>query len=130
MDLVADLHLIGPMIRRCLALDDDFDNGAIHDFMITFEGSRSNAQGGSAEKARRHFERAMTLGDGQKIAPLVSLAESVAVSAQDRKEFRALLRQAVDFDVDSAPDYRLANLVAQERARLLMSRIDDLFIGE
>lgn len=130
MDLAADLHLIEPMIRRCLALDDEFDNGAIHDFMIAFEGGRSGAQGGSAEKARRHFERAMALADGQKIAPLVSLAESVSVSAQDRKEFRALLRQALGFDVDSAPDYRLANLIAQKRARLLMSRIDDLFIGE
>ena len=130
MDLVADLHLIEPMIRRCLVLDDEFGNGAIHDFMIAFEGGRSSAQGGSAEKARRHFERAMILADGQRIAPLVSLAESVSVSAQDRKEFRALLRRALDFDVDSAPDNRLANLIAQERARLLMSRIDDLFIGE
>jgi predicted anti-sigma-YlaC factor YlaD len=130
MDLVADLHLIEPMIRRCLALDDEFDNGAIHDFMITFEASRSRAQGGSAEEARRHFERAMALADGQRIAPLVSLAESVSVRAQDRKEFRALLQQALSFDVDSAPDHRLANLIAQKRAELLMSRVDDLFIGE
>lgn len=130
MDLVADLHLIEPMIRRCLALDDEFDNGAIHDFMITFEASRSSAQGGSAERARQHFERAMALADGQKIAPLVSVAESVSVSAQNRTEFRALLRRALSFDVDSAPEYRLANLIAQKRARLLMSRIDDLFIGE
>ncbi len=130
MDLVADLHLIEPMIRRCLALDEEFDNGAIHDFMITFEASRSGAQGGSVERARQHFERAMALADGQKIAPLVSLAESVSVSAQDHKEFRVLLRRALSFDVDSAPEYRLANLIAQKRARLLMSRIDDLFIGE
>ncbi len=130
MDLVADLHLIEPMIRRCLVLDDEFDNGAIHDFMITFEASRSSAQGGSAERARRHFERAMALADGRKIAPLVSVAESVSVSAQNRKEFRALLRRALSFDVDSAREYRLANLIAQKRARLLMSRIDDLFIGE
>lgn len=130
MDLVADLHLIGPMIKRCLALDEDFNDGAIHDFMIAFEASRSGAQGGSVEKARGHFERAMALARGQKITPLVSLAESVSVSVQNRQEFRALLQQALSFDVDSAPEHRLANLLAQRRARLLMSRIDELFIDQ
>jgi hypothetical protein len=31
-------------------------------------------------------------------------------------------------NVDTAPEYRLANLVAQRRARWLLSRIDSLFV--
>lgn len=130
MDLVADLHLIGPMINRCLELNESFDQGAIHQFMISFEGSRSDAQGGSVKEARAHFERAMQLADGEQVSPLVAFAETVSVRLQDRKQFRELLQQALAFDVNQAPQHRLANLIAQRRAHILLSRINDLFIGD
>jgi predicted anti-sigma-YlaC factor YlaD len=129
MDLVADLHLIESMINRCLELDESFDQGAIHQFMISFEGGRSDAQGGSVRKARTHFERAMQLAHGQQVSPLVTFAETVSVRLQDRKQFQEFLQQALAFDVNQAPQHRLANLIAQRRARILLSRINDLFIG-
>ncbi len=129
LDLVADFPLVEPMIRRCLTLDPDFNMGAIHQFLISFEGGRSAAQGGTVEKARTHFARAMELARGEQVSPLVALAESVSVRTQDRQEFVRLLQQALAFDVDKAPAHRLANLVAQRRARLLLSRVEDFFIG-
>lgn len=129
MDLIADLNLIGPMINRCLELDEDFDQGAIHQFMISYEGGRSSAQGGSVERARKHFERAMALGRGQQVGPLVAFAETVSVRLQDRREFTQLLQEALAFDVNKAPEHRLANLIAQRRAQVLLSRVDDYFIG-
>lgn len=128
MHLVADLYLVEAMIQRALELDEDFDDGAIHQFLISFDGGRSVAMGGSPDRARAHFERAMELSEGRQVSPLVALAENVSVQAQDRKEFRALLQRALRFDVDEAPSHRLANLVAQERARLLLSRVDELFL--
>ena len=47
---------------------------------------------------------------------------------QDVAGFESLLNKAVEFDVDSAPRHRLANLVAQRRAKWLLSRKDDLFL--
>jgi predicted anti-sigma-YlaC factor YlaD len=128
MNLVADLPLIEPMIYRCLALDETYDQGAIDQFLISFEGGRSESQGGSAERARRYFKRALDLSGGKRIGAYVSLAETVAVQTQDRAEFERLLGQALAFDVNSAPEYRLANLIAQRRARLLLAEIDDLFL--
>lgn len=130
MDLVADLHLVEPMIRRALDLDEDFDDGAIHQFLISFEASRAGTMGGSVERARQHFDRAMELANGRQVSPLVSLAENVSIKRHDPEEFETLLQRALEFDVDKAPSHRLANLVAQKRARLLLSRIDDFFIGE
>lgn len=129
LELVADLPLIEPMIRRGLALDPDFNEGAIHQFLISFEGGRSAAQGGTVEEARMHFVRAMELARGQQLSPLVALAENVSVRMQDRQEFVQLLERVLAFDVDQAPAHRLANLIAQKRARLLLSRVDDFFIG-
>jgi predicted anti-sigma-YlaC factor YlaD len=72
--------------------------------------------------------RAKELSQGMRVAPLVSYAETVSVSAQDRKEFRSLLEEAIAFDVDKAPDMRVANLISQRRAKWLLSRIDELFV--
>jgi predicted anti-sigma-YlaC factor YlaD len=50
------------------------------------------------------------------------------VGRQDRKEFTGLLDAALAVDPDAAPQYRLANIVAQRRARWLLARIDSLFL--
>jgi predicted anti-sigma-YlaC factor YlaD len=70
----------------------------------------------------------MELSGGSEAGPLVSLAESVSVAKQNRKEFQALLERALAVDVNAKPEYRLVNLVMQRRARWLLSRIDDLIL--
>lgn len=128
-EMLADLPRCEALMRRALALQEDFDAGAVHEFFIAFEGGRPEAMGGSAARARRHFERAMELSRGRRVSPLVALAESVSVRAQDRKEFLDLLDRALAFDARrEAPEYRLANLVAQRKARWLKGRADELFV--
>jgi predicted anti-sigma-YlaC factor YlaD len=130
MDMVADLNLVEPIILRCLELDESFDQGALHTFMISYQGGRSPIQGGGAAKARLHFARAEELAGDTNVSPLVSLAESVSISEQNRLEFETLLNQALDFKVDTHLPTRLANLAAQRRARLLLSRTDSFFLED
>jgi len=130
MGLVADLNLIEPIMHRCLELDESYDQGALHEFMIAYQGGRSPMQGGGATLAREHFARAQELSGGIRINSLVSLADSVSIVEQDRDEFESLLQQALDFQVDDYPPTRLANLVAQKRARLLLSRSDNYFLED
>ena len=127
--LLADLPRCEALMRRALALSEGFDDGAIHEYFIAYEGGRPEAMGGSVEKARWHFERAMELSGGKKVSPLVTYAEVVSVRTQNRKEFLELLDRALAFDArGTAPDHRLANLVAQRHARWLKGRADDLFL--
>jgi hypothetical protein len=128
--MVADLNLIEPIIRKCLELDETYDQGALHEFMISYQGGRSPLQGGGTDLARLHFARAEELSGNIRVAPLVSLAESVSVGEQNRVEFEQLLNRALSFNVDSHLPTRLANLVAQRRARLLLSRTDSLFLED
>jgi predicted anti-sigma-YlaC factor YlaD len=128
-EMLADLPRCEALLRRALALQEDFDGGAVHEVFIAFEGGRPEAMGGSAARARHHFERAMELSGGKKVSPLVTLAETVSVRAQDRMEFLDLLDRALAFDArKEAPEYRLANLVAQRKARWLKGRVDELFL--
>jgi len=126
-ELSADLASVEAMMRRALALDETYGMGAIHDFFLAYEGSRASV-GGSVQRAREHFARSMAIAQNQRIAPLVSLAETVAVAAQDRAEFERLLHQALALDADAVPGQRLANLISQRRARWLLTRSDELFI--
>jgi predicted anti-sigma-YlaC factor YlaD len=126
-DLLADLPLVEALVRRAFELEPDFDHGAIHEFLIAYEGGRSEAMGGSSASARLHFEAAMRLSEGKRAQPLVSLAETVDVRLQNRREFETLLKRALAIDPDTRPEWRLANLVAQRRARWLLSRADLLF---
>ncbi|MEK7705923.1 MAG: TRAP transporter TatT component family protein [Myxococcota bacterium] len=130
MALVGELPLMDALMARALDLDEAFDHGAIHEFYIAYDGGRSPAAGGSVERARTHFTRAVDLADDQKIGPYVTWAATVSVQAQDRREFAAYLEHALTFDVDRAPRYRLVNLIAQERARRLRAQADDLFLEE
>jgi predicted anti-sigma-YlaC factor YlaD len=72
----------------------------------------------------------MALNRGLRVGPLVALAEQVAVQEQNRDEFDALITRALAFDVNQAPSSRLANILAQQRARRLQEAADELFLKE
>ena len=126
-ELTADQNLVEVLMRRALALDEIWERGSIHDFFISYEGGRTSI-GGSLTNAREHFERAMQLSQDTRVAPLVSYAETVSVSTQNKKEFQSLLEKALAFDVNKAPEMRAANLIAQRRAKWLLGRIAELFV--
>jgi predicted anti-sigma-YlaC factor YlaD len=125
---IADLPKVEALIDRALELNETFDRGAIHTFLITYEMSRTGATGDPAERSRKHFERALELSNGQMAAPLVSFAEAVCVQRQDLAEFKSLLDRALAIDPDAKPEWRLTNLVLQRRARWLLAHTDDLFL--
>jgi predicted anti-sigma-YlaC factor YlaD len=129
MELVADMPIVERLIRRAEALNEAWDEGSVHEFLIAFE-SRGEAMGGSLTRARQHYQRAMALNHGLRVGPVVALAEHVALQEHNRTEFDALLARALAFDVDRVPASRLANILAQRRARRLQQAADDLFLKE
>ena len=124
--LVADFPAARALLGRALELDEDFQRGALHAAFITLE-SVGEAMGGSNKRAREHFKRAVELSEGQDVGPYLSLASGVAVSEENRDEFRDLLETALAIDSDEHPQNRLFNLIGQNRARVLLEHIDDLF---
>ena len=127
-ELVAQIPAMEALIDRALELDESYNRGAIHGFLISYEMNRQGAVTDGEARARNHFARAMALSGGQNAAPLVALAEAVSVKKQDLKEFESLLNQALAINPDAAPDMRLLNLIMQRRARWLLSRKAYLFL--
>jgi len=127
-EIVADQLQVEALIDRALELDEQFEFGAIHGFLISYEPSRQGVAGDPYERSRKHFDRAVALSNGQMVSPYVSLAEAVSVNTQNRAEFESLLQQALAINPDARPEWRLANLIMQRRARWLLSRVDELFL--
>jgi predicted anti-sigma-YlaC factor YlaD len=130
MALVGELPVVEALMSRALELNEAYDQGAIHDFFVTYDGGRSEAMGGSIERARQHLERSLALSKGHRLAPLVSWAESVCVKQQDHACFKKNLDAVLAFDVDQAPPNRLVNILSQRHARFLLSRTADLFVED
>ncbi|MDE0830304.1 MAG: TRAP transporter TatT component family protein, partial [Vicinamibacterales bacterium] len=83
--------------------------------------------GGSPERARAHFERAVELSGGLDAGPYVTFANGVSVPEENRAEFQELLTTALAIDPDEETSLRLLNLISQRRARSLLDQVDDLF---
>jgi predicted anti-sigma-YlaC factor YlaD len=127
LEIVADVTAVQALMARALAIDESYSDGAVHEALIALE-ALPETMGGSPERARHHYERAVELSAGTSASPYVSLASSIAVSEQNRREFVDLLEKALAVDPDHEPSRRLANLVAQRRAELLLRRADELFL--
>lgn len=124
-DLLIDFPTVRALIDRALALDDTWSRGAIHEALITLESLET--LGGSPDKAREHFRRAVELQKGLSPGPYVALATGVVVNAQNRAEFEKLMAQAIAIDPEKDPDNRLVTTITQRRARSLVANIDSLF---
>ena len=123
---VGEVAVVRALLTRALALDEGWGDGTIHEAMIAVEGLPALV-GGSPARAREHFDRAVALTGGQSAFAYVTLATSVAVPARNRAEFEKALKQALAVDVSKRPQIRLANLIAQRRARFLLTNGDRLF---
>jgi len=125
-DLAIDMPTVRALAERAIALDETWSKGALHEMFISLD-SLPDALGGSPERARAHFKRAVELQGGASPGPYVALALGQALPAQDRAEFRSLLDRALAIDPEKEPSTRLVTIVQQRRARALLDQIDSRF---
>jgi predicted anti-sigma-YlaC factor YlaD len=126
-ELSVDQPAVEALARRALELEPCWGLGAIHEFFVTWEAARSTI-GGSVERAREHYEKDLACAEGRRAFPYVTYAESVSVVKQDKAQFRELMEKALSVDASRKDDQRLANLLAQKRARFQLGRVDELFV--
>lgn len=128
-EMLADLPAIRALMQRGLAVNEGYEGGAMHEAMIILEALPA-AMGGSVERAKAHFTRAVELSHDSKPSPYVTLATSVAVLEQDRPRFNELLERALTYDPNRDPSQRLATVVLQRKARALLDHQDEFFLDD
>ena len=126
-EVSADQPIVEALARRALELEPCWGLGSIHEFFVSWEAGRSSI-GGSVDRARDHYEKALACAQGRRAFPYLTYAESISVAKQDKAQFQEMLEKALAIDVSRPDDQRLANLLAQKRARWQLGRLDELFI--
>lgn len=128
MDLGMTLPAAAALMERVFKLDRNFADGAIHEFYILYYGSLPEYMGGSAAKAREHFDQALTVSNGKSTTAYLSLATTVSIKEQNLAEFKALLNKALAMDADLVPEKRLVNILNQRKAKWLLEHVEDYFL--
>ncbi|MHB0970627.1 MAG: TRAP transporter TatT component family protein [Thermoanaerobaculia bacterium] len=128
-ETVANLPVVEALIDRAMQLDESFDGGALHSFLVSCEMNRPGIGKDEAlARAKKHFDRAVELSGNQLAGPFVSYVESVSIPGENLAEFNTLVDRALAVDIDARPEWRLQNILAQRRALWLRSRVGDLFL--
>jgi predicted anti-sigma-YlaC factor YlaD len=128
-EMIAQLPVVEALIRRAMALDEGWNEGALPEFLINIEAARSGVKAADLQAhIQEYYERALRLSGGRRASLFVSYAENSCIPAQNRAQFQEMLERALRIDPDQHPETRLANLIAQRRARWMLGRIDDLFL--
>jgi hypothetical protein len=124
---VADLPKVTAMMEFVRQRDSTYYFGGPYLFLGSIEGSLSKALGGRPEKSKEYFERGLGINGGKFLMTYVYYAKTYAVQRQDQELFESLLKKVDEASLDVLPAARLANAVAKKKARLLLSRVNELF---
>lgn len=123
---IAQISRVQLLVERMLELDETYEYGTPHMYMGVFKSLVPPALGGDSEKARYHFERAISLSEGKNLYAKVLFAERFARSTLDRELHDRLLTEVIDAD-PIVEGLTLQNRLAQQRARELKDSADDFF---
>lgn len=126
---IAELPIVEALFTRALELDEEWGDGALLAAWIGLESVRAGAGADALERAEQRYRHALEVSDGVQASLHVAYAEQVCVQRQDAPAFREALGKALAIDVDAHLEYRLANVLAQRRARWLLAREGDLILA-
>lgn len=123
---VADLSRVKHLMARVIELDEAYDDGGAHLYMGGLETLLPAAMGGRPEQGRKHFERAIELSEGKFLMAKVVYAEQYARMTFDKELHDRLLEEVLAGD-PVVEGMTLTNIVAQQRARVLLEESDAYF---
>lgn len=123
---VAELPKVKAGIQCVLEIDETVSNGNAHLYMAVMESLLPPALGGKPELAKKHFDRAIELSNGENLMVKVLYAEKYARMLFDRELHDELLQQVIDADTGSSAQV-LINTLAKHKASELLQGGDDYF---
>lgn len=123
---IAELPRVEGSLRRVVELDDAHDGGNAHLYLAVMGSLLSPNLGGKPEVARVHFERAIAISDGRNLQAKLLYAERYARLVFDRELHDRLLTDVLEAD-PVAPGLTLGNILAQERAAVLLEESPEYF---
>jgi hypothetical protein len=127
IDLVSYLPKAKMMFERVVELDEKFYNGGGHMALGMLYTSQGDAIGGNTELGKKHFLRAIEITGGKYLMPKVLFALNYGVVTGNQKFFHDTLVEVLTTSPAVWPEQRLANEIAQIRARRYLKHEKEWF---
>lgn len=127
MASLAELPQALALAHHALELDETHGAGGLHLAFAVFYAVQPPGAGQDLGRSRSHLDRAGEIAGDGVLLPLVLRAEFVARAELDEETFTRTLEEVLRVDPMKFPEHRLLNTLAQERARELLSKREDLF---
>lgn len=108
------------------ALDEAYFYGGPYRYFGAFEARTSGIAGGSLEKSKENFQKAVTMAPNY-LGTKVLWAEFLCTKQQDRDMYKKLLEEVIAADASVDPEIVAENKIEQEKAKKLLAKIDDNF---
>lgn len=123
---LAELPQVEALFYRYLELSDTETEPAVYTYMGILLTLRPPALGGKPEDAREFFERAIAETGGHDLSAKVEYAQGYAKLLYERELHDRLLNEVIAAD-PYADGYTLSNIMAQEKAAVLLADADNYF---
>ena len=114
-------------MEKSISIDPNWNNGALYSAMISYTVSRPDPPTNIRETAQVFLDKAIASSKNLDASPYISFAENISIKEQNKKEFLALTNYVLDMDISQNPNLKLSNIISQERARWLQSKLEDYF---
>jgi hypothetical protein len=123
---VAELPWVEAALARAAAIDETYENGAVHGYLGILNSLRPPALGGNPDVARQHFERAIELSQGRDLSIKVEYAKRYARLVFDQELHDRLLTDVLDTSAE-APLLTMFNVLAKQEAESLLAESEEYF---
>ncbi|MCR5289282.1 MAG: TRAP transporter TatT component family protein [Treponema sp.] len=127
-DILGSLRNFVILMQHAAYLNPQFNDGAILLALAAFYVAAPADFGGDYEKGIAYYEQVQKMNNGKSAAAYMVYAESVCISKNDRQGFENALHTVLTIDPDENPSNRLITLLYQDKARYLLSSVDNYFI--
>ena len=125
---VVNLPVVKKLLITAIALDPKWGKGALYSAMMSYTSSRPDLFGDALiDSVSSFYEKALIASDSLDASLFVSYAELIDKKFQDRDAFERKLDLVLNMDIEKDKDFRLSNIIAQERAKWLLSKTDEIF---
>ncbi len=125
---VVKLPVVKKLLITAIALDPKWGKGALYSAMMSYTSSRPDLFGDALiDSVSSFYAKALIASDSLDASLFVSYAELIDKKFQDRDAFEQKLDIVLKMDVEKDKDFRLSNIIAQERAKWLLSKTDEIF---
>ena len=122
------LPRVGKLLKAAMSLDPGWNRGTLYSAMISYTATRSDLTGETLiDSVTKYYELAVSSSDSMDASPFVSFAENIDKRFQYKSEFTRKLEYVSGMNVNQDQDLRLGNIIAQERAKWLLTKTDEYF---